>query len=252
MFIEASRHIDNCETVFVGSGISFVVAMLAQRLNAPNAGLLVDSGAIDPILQRIPLSVSDGWVAKRAVRLGSMREVLACLLRRGPVVAVLGAAQVDEYGNINSSYVNTGTARRRRLPGSGGATAVTWSVQRLILVLRHERRRLPKRCDYISSPGYLDGASRRAELGMPVPWPEITVVTDLCVMRNDQKTGRLILRKIMPGAEPNEIRDNTEFPVEITSEVVYVTPPSPLELSVLRQEVDPEHLYVRQASTAFL
>ena len=252
MFIEASRQITNTETVFVGSGISFVVAMLAQRLHAPNAGLLVDSGAIDPILQRIPLSVSDGWIAQRAVRLGSMREVLGCLIRRGSVIGVLGAAQVDEYGNINSSYVDAGMSHLRRLPGSGGATAVAWNAPRLLLVLRHERRRLPKRCDYISSPGYLDGARRRAELGISVPQPDITVVTDLCVMRSDRDSGRLIATRIMPGVPAQVVRDNTEFPLGIADDLVCVAPPSSLELSVLRQQVDPEHLYVRQVpATSF-
>lgn len=250
MFIEASRHIRNTDTVFVGSGISFVVAMLAQRLNAPHAGLLIDSGAIDPIFESIPLSVSDSWAARRAVRLGSMREVLASLIRRGPVVAILGAAQVDAYANINSSYVNTGASHLRRLPGSGGATAVTWSAQRLLLVLRHERHRLPERCDYISSPGYLDGAGRRAQLGIAVEQPEISVITDLCVMSADKSRGRLVTTKLMPGVDARMVQDNTPYAIEFAEDLTCVAPPSSQELAILRQDVDPKHLYVKQVAAA--
>jgi glutaconate CoA-transferase, subunit B len=245
LFIAASRLIENSDVVVVGSGIAFVVAMLAQRLHAPEVGLVVDSGAVDPVLKTIPQSVSEARVAHRSLQRGSMREVLGSLLHRCRVVALLGAAEVDRFGNLNSSYVRKPDGRTTRLVGSGGATAMLACAGKIIIPMRHEARRFPERCQYVSSPGYLGGGSMRRTRGLHEPNPELIVVTDLCVMRAAGESGELVVAALMPGRTLREVEEHTGFHPRTSPTLCEVRPPSAEELRVLRREVDPCRRFLR-------
>ena len=182
----------------------------------------------------------------RAVRLGTTREVLGCLLQRGLVdIGFLGGAQIDQYGNINSTYIGDPSNPKVRFPGSGGANGIASNVNKILIIAQHEKRRFPPKCDYITSPGYIDGPDGRKRAGLRTEKPEIIVVTNLCVMQADPSTGKLVLKKLMPGVTAKEVYENTEFAPRIAEEVEAVEPPTEKELKTLRHEVDPEREYLK-------
>lgn len=245
LFIAASRFIQNADVVVVGSGSALVVAMLAQRLHAPDVSLTVDSGAMDPVLKRLPQSVSEARVACRSLHRGSMRDVLGTLLHRCRTVALLGAAEVDRFGNVNSSYVRRPDGRVARLVGCGGATSMLACAAKVIIPMRHESRRFPERCHYLSSPGYLGGGSARRTTGLHETRPELTVVTDLCVMSAERDSGRLVVSALMPGRTLQQVQDQTGFRPPAARSLSEVRPPSLHELQILREEVDPDGIYLK-------
>ncbi|MFQ6022093.1 MAG: CoA-transferase subunit beta [Acidiferrobacterales bacterium] len=247
MIIEAARHISNGDVVMVGSGLPMVATTFAIKTHAPDLVAVVESGPIDPLIVQTPISVSDPRVMHKAARLGSLREVLGCVLQRGLVdVGFIGGAQIDQYGNINSTVIGDYLSPKVRLPGSGGANDIASHAKRLLIIVAHEQRRFPTQCDYITSPGYLSGPGARNKVGLKVSAPPITVVTSLSVMETHPETGLLSVTKLMPGVKLETVYGNTGFRPSAAAVVETVTPPSEHDLRILRDEVDPEGVYVRQ------
>ena len=245
MVIEAARHVRDGDVVFVGTGLPLLATTFAQRTHAPNLVCVIESGVIAPQVRPTPISVSDPKVMHRAVKLGSLRDVLGCLLQRGLIdIGFIGGAQIDRYGNINSTQIGGRGAMRRRLPGSGGGNDMASHCRRLLIITRHERRRFPERCDYITSPGFLDGPGARRRAGLN-PEFGVTVVTDLAVMENDPATCALRVVKVMPGITLDAVRADTEFWPDAVPDVQEVAPPPPGDLHILRAEVDPDGVYLR-------
>ena len=245
MIIEAARQIRDGETVFVGTGMPLVAAMYAQKTHARNICFVVETGPISPEVLPVPTSVSDAKAMHRAAKLGTLREVLGCVLQRGMVdVGFLGGAQIDHYGNLNSTVIGDYQRPKVRFPGSGGANDIASHAKRILVITPHEKRRFPERCSYITSPGYLDGPDGRRKAGLKVTHPDITVVTDLTVMSVDKTTGKLRVVKLMPGVSLERVQENTLFRVEAAAQVTPVDLPSAQELNVLRQEVDPGKEYL--------
>jgi len=243
--IEAARHVRDGDVVFVGTGLPLLAATLAQRTHAPNVVCVIESGVIAPRVRPTPVSVSDPKVMYRAVRLGTLREVLGCLLQRGLVdLGFLGGAQIDRYGNINSTVIHS-PGGMKRLPGSGGGNDMASHCRRLLVITRHERRRFPERCDYITSPGFLDGPGARERAGLSGDFG-ITVVTDLAVLENDPETCALRIAQLMPGITVDAVRAQTGFAPGVAPGVREVAPPAPEVLGVLRDEVDPDRVYLRE------
>ena len=249
MVIEAARHVRDGDVVFVGTGLPLLATTLAQRTHAPGVVCVIESGVIAPLVRPTPISVSDPKVMHRAVRLGTLREVLGCLLQRGLVdLGFLGGAQIDRYGNINSTLIRTPGATKR-LPGSGGGNDMASHCRRLLVITRHERRRFPERCDYITSPGFLDGPGARRRAGLN-PEFGVTVVTDLAVMETDPETCALRIVKLMPDVTVEAARAETAFRPAAAPGLRQVTPPSAEELRVLRGEVDPGRVYLKDHEPA--
>ena len=246
MVIEAARHIRDGETVFVGTGMPMVAGMYAQKTHAPNMCFVVETGPIAPQVLPVPTSVSDPKAMYRAAKLGTLRETLGCLLQRGMVdVGFLGGAEIDQYANINSSMIGTEYDRPKvRFPGSGGANDIASHARRILIITRHERRRFPERCAYITSPGYIDGPHGRKKAGLKSAYPDITVVTDLCVMAIDKSIGRLKVAKLMPGVTLQQVQENTGFAIEGQPQIEIVQIPTPEEVEILRREVDPGREYI--------
>jgi glutaconate CoA-transferase subunit B len=245
MVIESARHIRDGETVFVGTGMPMVAAMYAQKTHAPNMCFVVETGPISPQVLPVPTSVSDPRAMYRAAKLGTLREVLGCLLHRGMVdVGFLGGAEIDQFANINSSVLGDYQRPKVRFPGSGGANDIASHAKRILIISRHEKRRFPERCSYITSPGYLDGPDGRVKVGLKVTHPDITVVTDLAVMSVDKTTGKLRVVKLMPGVSFERVQENTGFPVGAASQVSTVELPTAEELNILHQQVDPAKEYL--------
>jgi glutaconate CoA-transferase, subunit B len=245
MVIEAARHIRDGDVVFVGTGLPLLATTFAQRVHAPHLVCVVESGVIAPIVRPTPISVSDPKVMYRALKLGTLRDVLGCLLQRGLIdLGFVGGAQIDRYGNINSTVIRT-AGGIRRLPGSGGANDMASHCRRLLVITRHERRRFPERCDYITSPGFLDGPGARRCAGLPEEFG-ITVVTDLAVMENNAATCALEITRLMPGIAVETVRAETGFRLDTAGRAGEVDPPTAQDLRVLRDEVDPDRVYLKE------
>jgi glutaconate CoA-transferase subunit B len=245
MIIEAARHVRDGEIVFVGTGMPMVAAMYAQKTHAKSMCFVVETGPISPEVLPVPTSVSDPRTMHRAAKFGTLREVLGCLLQRGMVdVGFLGGAQIDHFGNINSTVIGDYQRPKVRFPGSGGANDIASLAKRILVIAPHEKRRFPERCSYVTSPGYLDGPEARKKAGLKSPYPDFTVVTDLAVMSVDKSDGKLKVNKLMPGVTLEKVQESTEFKVQGASSIAPVQIPSADELRILRDEVDPGREYL--------
>lgn len=247
LVFEGARQIADGDVIIAGTGLPLLAGLVAQRTHAPNARLVIESGVVFPEVTPTPLSVVDPRIMKRPSRLGSLVEALGGFVQRGLVhTGFLGGAQVDECANINSTWIDTGT-RKIRLPGSGGANDIASHCPKVVILTNHERRRFPRRCDYITSPGFLDGPGgrRRAGLG-PL---QVKVVTDLCVMEGDDETGQLTVTELMPGATLEQVMDNTGFAPAVADSVPVVAPPQPEHVVLLRQTLDPHSRYFPERRT---
>lgn len=245
MVIESSRHITDGDIVIVGTGLPMVASLLALRSHAPNMCYVVETGPVAPDVVPTPVSVADPRVMYRAARHGSLIEALGGILQRGLAdVGFLGGAQIDQFANVNSTVIGDYDRPKVRLPGSGGANDIASHAQKILIIARHERRRFPQRCDYVTSPGYIDGPDGRKRAGLPVSYPDIVVVTNLVVMDIDKNKGRLKVDKLMPGVSTDDVLENTGFEPICDSDICTVKGPNKIELRILREEVDPDGIYL--------
>ena len=249
MVVESSRYIEDGDTVLVGTGLPMVASLLAQKNHAPHMCYIVETGPIAPEVIPTPISVSGPRVMYRAVKLGSLLDALGGVLQRGMAdVGFLGGAQIDQFANVNSTVIGDYAGPKVRLPGSGGANDLASHARKIVIITRHEKRRFPPHCDYITSPGYIDGPDGRKRVGLPQPYPDIFVITDLTVMSIDKSQGRLRVDKLMPGVSLERVQENTGFDPLVSPEVTAVDPPTERELRILREEVDPQGLYLKGGS----
>ena len=243
MAIVAAREIRDGEIVFCGTGISLLAAMAAKRIHAPGAIIFFETGALDPDLREIPMTVADSRVMFRASVSAGLAEAFATMQNRflGPqVVGILGAAQVDRYGNLNSTCVGDYAQPAVRFPGSGGACDVGSFVGRTIVFVRHERRRFVERLDYLTTPGYLDGPGGRERVGYTHGGP-VCVISDMALLRFDDARKDMYLDRYYPGVSIEQILENMEFAVDV-SRAVQAAPPTTAELEILRARCDPQRL----------
>jgi glutaconate CoA-transferase subunit B len=243
MAITAAREIQDGEIVFCGTGISLLAAMAAKRIHAPRAIIFFETGAIDPDLREIPMTVADSRVMFGASVNAGLAQAFGLMQNRflGPrVVGILGAAQVDRYGNLNSTCVGDYAQPAIRFPGSGGACDVGSFVGRTIVFVRHERRRFVERLDYLTTPGYLDGPGGRERAGYTHGGP-VCVISDMALLRFDATNKNMYLDRYHPGNTPEQIQSSTGFSLDV-GRAVPLDPPTGEELRILRQEVDPQRL----------
>jgi glutaconate CoA-transferase subunit B len=245
MVIEASRYITNGDVVMVGTGLPMVASLLALKTHAPDMCYVVETGPVAPDVIPTPTSVADARVMHRSVTNGSLIGALGEILQRGLAdVGFIGGAQIDQFANVNSTVIGDYSNPKVRLPGSGGANDIASHAKKILIITRHERRRFPVFCDYITSPGYIDGPEGRKNAGIPVPYPEIHVVTNLAVMSINKGSGKLVLRKLMPGVTKETVLSKTFFNPESKIPLQEVMPASKQELEMLRDEVDPKGIYI--------
>lgn len=243
MAIAAAREIRNTDIVFCGTGISMLAAMAAKNINAPESVIFFETGAIDSRLEELPLAVGDSRVMYCTSANGGLLDSFAAMqnpITGKHVVGILGAAQIDRFGNLNSTVIGDYLSPKIRFSGSGGGCDVASFVPRSIIFMQHEKRKFVKKLDYLTSPGYLDGPGGRERAGLPEGGP-VMVITNLGVMRFDETTKEMYLAGIYPGISPEKVLENMAFPVDI-SRVKEEIPPTEEELYLLREKCDKQRL----------
>ncbi len=243
MAITATRYIKNGDIVFCGTGISLLAAMAAKHISAPGSIVFFETGGIDSELEELPLAVGDPRVMHRTTVNGSLADSFAIMQNpfTGPhVVGVMGAAQIDRYGNLNSTVIGDYHSPDIRFSGNGGAPDVASFVNRTIIFMQHEKRKFVEKLDYLSSPGWLTGYDSRKKAGLSGGGPEV-VITDKAIMGFDEVSREMILLGTYPGYLPEQILDQMSFDVD-TTKAVEVQVPSSEELRILREVVDPQRL----------
>lgn len=237
MVTSAARNLRDGEVVFVGIGIPNVAVNLARRTRCPNLVLIYESGAIGAQPARLPTSIGDPTLVTGALGVCSMPEVFQYYLQRGLIdVGFLGGAQIDRYGNLNTTVIGDYRTPKVRLPGSGGACEIALLARRVLVVMSHKRRSFPERVDFITSPGFLSGGAEREHRHLPGAGPAV-VITDLGVLTFSPDTREMVLESLHPGAGLDQVRENTGWALRTAPTVRETEPPSPEELRVLREEL---------------
>jgi len=243
MTVTAARELRDHETVFVGIGLPNLASNLAKRTHAPNLTMIYEAGVIGANPTRMPLSIGDPCLVSGSQSVCSMFEVFGLYLQAGRIdVGFLEGAQIDKYGNINSTVIGDYRAPKVRLPGSGGACDIASLAKRILIITRHESRRFPEKVDFVTSLGFLTGKHERERLRLEGGGPD-AVITDLGVLRFDKETGEMMLDSIHPGVKLEDVKRNTGWDLKVSKELKITNEPSEEELSILRQ-LDPRRTYL--------
>jgi glutaconate CoA-transferase, subunit B len=245
MAVTAAREIRDGEVVFAGTGLPMLGAMLAQRLHAPNCCLVFEAGTVASRLAHLPMSVGDPRVMRGAAIAAGLSEVFSYVLQAGRVdVGFLSGAQIDRFGNINSTSIGKDPLHPKvRFSGSGGACDIACLAKRTIIIAVHEKRRFPEKVDYITSPGWLQGGDSRQKAGLIRGGPSV-IVTTKGVMRFREESKVLYLASYHPGLTAQAVAEDTGFALDI-SQAVETPLPSEDELRILRKVVDPERVFLK-------
>jgi glutaconate CoA-transferase subunit B len=243
MIVAAARALAGTRTVFVGVGLPNVACNLARHTVAPDLELIYESGVYGARPARLPLSIGDPTLVSGAASVCSMADLFGLYLQGGRVeVAFLGGAQIDRFGNLNTTIIGEYDQPTVRLPGSGGACEIATNAQRVFVVMRLSRRSFVERVDFVTSPGHLGGAGERAGLGLPGRGPEL-VVTDRCVFTFDPDTGEVMLTSLHPGVTRDAVEAKVGWDLRAAPDLRETEPPSAAELHLLREKLDPDGMY---------
>ncbi|MEJ5313676.1 MULTISPECIES: CoA-transferase subunit beta [Anaerolinea] len=242
MIINAARLLRDGDVVFVGVGIPNLACNLARRTHAPNLYMIYEAGVIGARPNRLPLSIGDPTLVSGAAAVCSMYDIFTLYLQRGNVdVGFLGGAQIDRFGNINATVIGDYAHPKVRLPGSGGSMEIAAWANRCYIMTPHQKRRFPERVDFHTSAGFLSGKGERAASGVRGKGPQ-AVVTNLGILEPDE-SGELILTALHPGATVEMARENTGWALKVADSLRITEPPTPEELRILREELDPQGIY---------
>lgn len=241
MALAAGRLIKDGDIVFAGTGVSMLAATAAKRIYAPKAVVFFETGGVDPILEEIPMAVADLRVMYGTCLNSGLIEAFSIVgHRKLHTVAFLGAAQIDRYGNLNTTSLGDYHRPKTRFSGSGGACDVASFASGVITFMLHEKRRFVEQLDYLTSVGWYHGGDSRKKLGL-IRGGAMAVVTNLGVMKYHESTREMLLAQYYPGIPVDKIIENTGFPIDVSG-AAEATAPTAEELRILREEVDPQKL----------
>ena len=235
MTVSAARALRDGMTCFVGIGLPSSAANLARATHAPSLVLIYESGTIGAKPDRLPLSIGDGMLAETADAVVSVPEIFNYWLQPGRIdVGFLGAAQIDKFGNINTTVIGGDYGSPKvRLPGAGGAPEIAASCREVIVVVRQNHRSFVERVDFVTSVGYGTGPGDRERLNLTGRGP-VMVISDLGVLEPDPRTCELTLTRVHPGVDVARVQEATGWPLRVATEMRTTAPPSPDELAALR------------------
>jgi glutaconate CoA-transferase subunit B len=241
--ILSARQLTDGQVVFAGVGTPLLAATLAQRLRCPGLTILFEGGVVGAFVEpgKLPPSTNDQRCTKRANMVLGSADVLL-LLQRGYVdIGFMGGAQIDQFGNLNSSFIGDPAAPKTRLPGTGGGNDIS-SLTNMIVAMKHEKRRFVEHVDFITSPGFLRGGNSRAESGLPAGGM-FRVITELAIFGFDDQTRRMKVLALNPGVSKENVQDNTGFDLVFDDQIAITEPPTEHELETLRS-IDPERMFI--------
>ncbi len=241
----AARNLEDGAVVVVGTGVPCAAAMLAQMTQSPNLTILFEAGGIAPLLPAMPISVGDSRTTHKGLKATSMAEIME-LCQAGIVdYCFLGGAQIDKYGNLNSTMIGDDYSKpKTRFPGSGGANDLASLCWRTLVVTPQNKQRFANKVDFITTPGYLEGGTSREEAGLPKNTGPHRVITDIGVYGYKEDTKEMMLVSLHPGKTIEDVKENAEFEVIIPDNYEMTKEPTDQELTVLREKVDPSRVII--------
>lgn len=246
--ITIAQFIEDGQIVIVGTGLPLIGASLAKRVFAPKCHLIVESGLMDCAPIAVPRSVGDlRFMAHCSVQWTNAMfvgfEANEWIHNTERLVAFIGGAQIDPYGNVNSTCIGDYEHPKTRFTGSGGANGIA-TFCNTILMIQHERRRFAETIDYVTSPGWIDGPDGREKMGLPANRGPLAVVSDKGVMKFDEGTRRMYVAGYYETSSPEEIIESTGFAIDV-SRAVKLPPPNPEVIRIIREEIDPTQAFIK-------
>lgn len=234
MTVAAARALADDDVCFVGIGLPSAACNLARLTHAPGLTLVYESGTLETKPTVLPLSIGDGELCETALTTVSVPEMFQYWLQGGRItVGFLGGAQVDRFGNLNSTVIGPYARPKVRLPGSGGATEIATGCQRIYIVMRHNPRAFVQTLDFLTSLGHGRTGRERRELGVGTEGP-VLLVSDLCTMRPQPETKEFEVVSLHPGVSADQVRAQTGWPIVFATSVDETPAPTPVELDALR------------------
>lgn len=244
MICAAARFLEDGAVVVVGTGAPCAAAMLAQKTHAPNLTLMFEAGGVGPRLPRMPISVGDSRTFYQGLMATSMNDIMETCQRGMVDYTFLGGAQIDRYGNLNSTLIGSDYSRPAvRLPGSGGANDLGSLCWRILVITPQDRKRFVERVDFITTPGYLDGPGAREAAGLPADTGPYKVITNLAVLGFHPDSRQMMVESLHPGIQLEQVQDHTGFELLVSDSPGNTPPPDAESLRILRTDVDP-HRYI--------
>lgn len=243
MAAAGARQLKNSEIVAVGLGLPVIAAFLAKRTHAPKITILLELGIVDPEPLEVGVhGLSDPRIWYRAKMHTSFVDMLGTVLHKGRVdVGFLGGLEVDAFGNLNTTLLGDPEGKYRRFTGSGGGNDIASSAQRTVIIIRHEARKLNETVSFITSPGYLRGDGERRSLGL-AGGPS-RVITDKAIFGFDPVSKRMMIESIHPDSNLEDVLSNMSFRPIVPDNIPVTEPPTPEQVRLLREEIDPEGKY---------
>lgn len=245
MVVRAARELRNGEVVFVGIGLPNFACNLARKIHAPDLVLIYEAGAVGAVPSRLPLSIGDPCLVTDSISVCSMVEIFNYYLQGGLIdVGFLGGAQVDKFGNINSTVIGDYDRPKVRLPGSGGACEIAINSKKTIIIIKQNKNTFPKRIDFITSPGYIDKNNQRIKYNMPGRGP-VLVITDFGVYDFSDKNHEMVLIEIYPNVPFEELKESISWDIKVSPNLMRSNAPTSEELRIIRKELDPKRIHLR-------
>jgi glutaconate CoA-transferase subunit B len=244
MIASSARALAGERLVFVGVGLPNIACNLAQRTVAPELELVYESGVFGARPARLPLSIGDPSLVSGATLSCAQADLFMNYLQAGRIeVAFLGAAQIDRFGNINTTVIGDYRKPKVRLPGSGGACEIAIHAQKIFIIVRLKKRAFVERLDFQTTAGHLTGKKgERASLGIPGSGPQL-VVTDMAIFHFAPNSGEMTLTALRPGVTLEQVQAEVSWPLKVAPDLKAAEPPTPEELRIIREELDPNGIY---------
>ena len=246
--VTIAKQIQNDQVVIVGTGLPLIGASVAKRVFAPKCNIIVESGLMDCSPIEVPRSVGDiRFMAHCGVQWPNIRfigfEANEWLHDTSRLIAFIGGAQIDPYGNVNSTSIGDYNHPKTRFTGSGGANGIA-TYSNTIIMMQHEKRRFMQKIDYVTSAGWIDGPGGREKKGLPGNRGPVMVVTDRGILKFDEKTKRMYLAGYYPTSSPKDVEENTGFEIDV-SKAVELEAPDPSVIKLIREEIDPGQAFIK-------
>lgn len=249
MVCAASHLLEDNKTAVIGTGAPLAAAMLAQKTHAPDLVIMFEAGGMAPILEILPISVGGSPTQTHALVHGSMFDIMEACQRGLVDYSFLGGAQIDMYGNLNSTAIGEDYRHPKvRLPGSGGANDLASLCWRTVSIVPHEKRKFVPKVDFITSPGYLSGPGAREAAGLPPNSGPYKVISTLAIMGFDPVSKYMRVESLHPGVTKEDVVNNTGFEIPFADDLTTTAEPTSEELRILREVVDPSGRVIGRAT----